>query len=168
MTLFSKKDSVLPCELDLQISTPSSPIASISSEENFILSANSRKRMRVFSDSPDQSVDVEDGVPSCSSRDGTPASISKKSKLVKTEDNAIPLPDPFPLLKHYCADVEVALANGKMTSSFLSAVAASMLVFKRYPTREDYMCCEKCDTKIQLHVFPSKNPICMCSTTCRM
>ena len=51
---------------------------------------------------------------------------------MKNEDDAIPLPDPLPLPKRYHADVEVALASGKMTMetmlAFLSAVAAAMLV----------------------------------------
>ena len=48
---------------------------------------------------------------------------------MKTEDDAVPLPDPFPLPKHYRADVKVALANGKMksTTSFISSVASAML-----------------------------------------
>jgi hypothetical protein len=67
----------------------------------------------------------------------------KRPKFVKTEDDAVPLPSPFPLPKHYRADVEVSLANGKMTetttSSFLSSIASAMLVYKRYPTRDDYV-----------------------------
>ena len=53
---------------------------------------------------------------------------------MKNKDDAIPLPDPLPLPKRYHADVEVALASGKMTmetmSAFFSAVAAAMLVYK--------------------------------------
>ena len=68
---------------------------------------------------------------------------AKRPKFVKTKDDAIPLPNPFPLPKHYRADVEVALANGKMTktttSSFFSSVASAMLVYKRYPTHDDYV-----------------------------
>jgi hypothetical protein len=67
----------------------------------------------------------------------------KRKKITKTEDDIIPLPDPFPLPKHYRADVEVALRNKTLTSettkSFLSSVAAAMLAYKRYPTREDYV-----------------------------
>ena len=63
---------------------------------------------------------------------------------MKTEDDTVPLPDPFPLPKYYRADVETALVSGKMTketmSTFLSAIASAMLVFKCYPTREDYIC----------------------------
>ena len=62
----------------------------------------------------------------------------------KTEDDAIPLPDPFPLPKHYRSDVEVALKSKKMTtetrSCFILAVASAMLRYKRYPSRDDYVC----------------------------
>lgn len=68
----------------------------------------------------------------------------KRPKYEKTADDAIPLPDPFPLPKHYRTDVELALASGKMTkdttAAFMSAIAAAMLVYKRYPTREDKIC----------------------------
>ena len=37
----------------------------------------------------------------------------KRPKFVKTKDDAIPLPSPFPLPKYYRADVEVALAKEK-------------------------------------------------------
>ena len=69
--------------------------------------------------------------------------MSKRIKLNKTDDDAIPLPNPFLLPKHFRADVEVALKSGKMTketeSAFLSAVASSMLIYKRYPTKDDYI-----------------------------
>ena len=52
------------------------------------------------------------------------------------------LPDPFPLPKHYRHDVELSLKTKKMTketrSQFFSAVASSMLSFKRHPTADDY------------------------------
>ena len=70
--------------------------------------------------------------------------VHKKPKFIKTEDDSIPLQDPFPLPKHFRGEVELALSSGKMTketmSSFLSAVASAMLVFKRYPSKEDYIC----------------------------
>ena len=69
---------------------------------------------------------------------------SKKRKIVKTEDDCTPLPDPFPLPKHFPHDVEVALKRRKLSSSekrrFISEVASAMLRFKRYPSREDYLC----------------------------
>ena len=62
---------------------------------------------------------------------------------MKNEDDLTPLPDPFPLPKYYRVDVQEALESGKMTaqtmSSFLSSVASSMYVYKRYPTRDDYI-----------------------------
>ena len=70
--------------------------------------------------------------------------ISRKRFVpVKSEDDNTPLPSPFPLPKHYRSDVELALHTGKMIkdsmSAFLSSVASAMLVFKRYPTKEDYV-----------------------------
>ena len=154
ITPISRENQIKPRQLHLnsnddEISIPNSPLASSSSEEDCILSGTSRKRLNIFpDDSPDEqslidgeSMAKQESVTTCSSHTPTP---SKKLKFVKTEDDTIPLPDPFPLPKHYRADVEVALASGKMTketmSAFLSAIAAAMLVHKRYPTREDYIC----------------------------
>ena len=68
----------------------------------------------------------------------------KMRKIVKTEDDSTPLPDPFPLPKHFPQDVEVALKNKKLSSKekqkFISEIASSMLRHKRYPSREDYLC----------------------------
>lgn len=68
----------------------------------------------------------------------------KKRKCYKTEEDYIPLPDPFPLPKHYPCDVEIALKRKKMSSRekqrFLSEVASAMLRFKRYPSNEDRYC----------------------------
>lgn len=68
---------------------------------------------------------------------------SKRRKLDRSPDDINPLPYPFPLPKHYRADVEVALTSKKMntetTSAFLSSIASSMLVHKKYPTRNDYI-----------------------------
>ena len=84
-------------------------------------------------------------------REGTSPSVEedckpptkKRKKVIKTADDHIPLPNPFPLPKHYRADVEVALDKKEMTaettSAFLSSIASAMLVYKRYPTREDYI-----------------------------
>lgn len=53
----------------------------------------------------------------------------KPPKFVKTEDDNTPLPDPFPLPKHFRTDTRT---SGKMTkattSSFLSAITSAMLV----------------------------------------
>lgn len=63
---------------------------------------------------------------------------------MKSEDDAIPLPDPSPLPKHYPHQIEEAIASGKVSAkqkrAFLSEVASSMLRFKRYPDPDDYKC----------------------------
>ena len=68
----------------------------------------------------------------------------KKQKFIKSDDDAIPLPDPFPLPKHYPATIETALKRGNMAYNekrgFYSEVASAMLRFKRYPNHDDYMC----------------------------
>lgn len=91
-----------------------------------------------------------------SSTEGTPPS-KKVKKFIKTEDDMIPLQDPFPLPKHYRSDVETALANRKMTketmSSFLSSIAAAMLVYKKYPSKDDYATVGR--TVIQQYPFMS-------------
>lgn len=54
-------------------------------------------------------------------------SQGKKRGIVKMEDDLIPLPDPFPLPKHYQRNVEDALRSGNMPTKerrmFLSDVA---------------------------------------------
>jgi len=64
--------------------------------------------------------------------------------VAKTEDDSVPLPDPFPLPKYYPNHLEEALSKGKMShkqkQAFITEVASSMLRFKRYPTRDDYIC----------------------------
>ena len=69
--------------------------------------------------------------------------LQEKRRLLKSEDDSIPLPDPFPLPKHYQRNVEEALRSGKLSSKerriFLSDIASSMLRFKRYPSRDDYV-----------------------------
>ena len=76
--------------------------------------------------------------------------VGKKREVVKTEDDSVPLPDPFPLPKYYSREVETALERGQLPRKerriFLSGIASSMLRFKRYPTRDDYIsvCCAIC------------------------
>ena len=66
---------------------------------------------------------------------------SKKRKVVKTPDDKIPLPDPYPLPKHFKSDVEADLKSCNMSTTtyrlFISDVASSMLAYKQYPTEED-------------------------------
>ena len=69
-------------------------------------------------------------------------------RFQKTDDDAVPLPDPFPLPKNYKTDVNVALMTGKMTREtkkrFFPAVAAVMFTYKRYPNAEDYQNVARC------------------------
>ena len=66
----------------------------------------------------------------------------KRRAMIKDADDSVPLPSPFPLPKHYSADVEVALRTNKMstetTRRFVSSIAGTMLTYKRYPSQEDY------------------------------
>ena len=54
----------------------------------------------------------------------------------------IPFPDPFPLPKHYKADVEIARKQRKMSwttrCQFISVIASTVLEYKQYPSNEDY------------------------------
>ena len=63
---------------------------------------------------------------------------------MKSEADKIPLPDPFPLPKHFPHRLETALASKKLTKkekqTFITEVASCMLRFKRYPDRDDYIC----------------------------
>ena len=68
---------------------------------------------------------------------------SKRRRPNKTKDDDVPLPDPFPIPKHFCTNVEEALKSGKIATKerrmFLSDIASAMLRYKRYPTKEDYI-----------------------------
>ena len=91
----------------------------------------------------------------------------KKREIVKTEDDAIPLPDPFPLPKYFSRDVEKALENNILPTrerrAFLSDIASSVLQFKRYPTRDDYInvCSAVCPTYPFLKATSGKPYVCM-------
>ena len=71
-----------------------------------------------------------------------PTSFRKRQPPKKSPEDTAPLPDPFPLPSHFSAAVEMALSSKSMTTTtrrgFVGKVAASMLCYKRYPTREDY------------------------------
>ena len=113
-----------------------------------ITPARSKKRRpRILSISDHEDDDTEsvcttvESGPSMSSEvvDATPP---PKRRCIKTDDDATPLPDPFPLPKNFRSDIEAALRSGNMTretkKGFHSAVAASMLTYKKYPNGEDY------------------------------
>ena len=66
-----------------------------------------------------------------------------KQKNVKTEDDNTPLPDPYPLPKHYPSDIETGSQNKELSyrrkQQFYTDVASSMLRYKRYPSKDDYI-----------------------------
>lgn len=70
-------------------------------------------------------------------------SVNKRRRLIKTEEDKIPLPTPFPLPKFYRPDVDQALEKKSMTiettKAFYHSVASSMFVYKKYPTQDDYV-----------------------------
>ena len=116
-------------------------------EEDNLPFISSRKRRRTYSsgdesDTSARPVSTPSSNPSASSSLTSTTPSRKKMKIIKSADDAIPLPDPFPLPKHFRADVEVALKTEKMSSesrkSFISAIASAMLACKRYPSRDDY------------------------------
>lgn len=63
--------------------------------------------------------------------------------MQRTAEDDIPLPNPFPLPKHYGSDVEAALQAKKFCrktqNGFISKVASAMLFYKSMPIREDYI-----------------------------
>ena len=63
----------------------------------------------------------------------------------------IPLPDPFILPKHFPHDIEVALRRKALSTKekqrFISEIASAILRFKRYPSREDYLCVARAVTE---------------------
>ena len=67
---------------------------------------------------------------------------SKKLKVMKDTDDAIPLPNPFPLPTHYSSEVETALKLGRLSNvtrqAFIARIASLMLNYKKYPSSEDY------------------------------
>ena len=72
--------------------------------------------------------------PRTSSTGSTVDNASEKKRRVQKSmpDDAVPLPSPFPLPKHYSADVEVALTAKQFSTSarrqFVSSIAVAMCV----------------------------------------
>ena len=125
------------------VSEPPSPCQSCDvSDVEPLPMPRTRKRPRMF----EEELAIED-VPECEG--GTDESegikhvlVKKKRVARKSEEDVVPLPDPFPLPKHYGTEVEAALKAKKFTDvsrqAFIGKVASAMLCFKCYPTREDY------------------------------
>lgn len=70
---------------------------------------------------------------------GTPAITVKMEK--RTRDQEVPLPNPYPLPQHFPAVVEAGIVaeNPQIVPKFLSCLASSMLCYKQYPTRDEYV-----------------------------
>ena len=70
-------------------------------------------------------------------------SSQKRLKIVKTEDDTVPLPNPYPLPKNYPYNLQKVLVDGQLSQKqkqkFLTELASSMLRYKRFPTRDDYV-----------------------------
>jgi hypothetical protein len=69
----------------------------------------------VISSKPRKKRSISSGDEGCGSPVLKPE--SKKKRIVKTDDDRTPLPDPFLLPKHFAQDVEVALKRKKLSSS---------------------------------------------------
>ena len=102
----------------------------------------SRKKLKVILDSDNESEESFCVSVTKPSLEKTKESkfLVKKSMISKTEDENIPLPDPFELPKNFRPDVASALKLGKMTLStnraFLSSIASAMFVYK---SSDDYI-----------------------------
>ena len=152
-----KKDPIRPRQLERQLELHldpqidkesinlDSPSASDSSNNENLFLRGSRKRPRALSESPsEQSIAKEnlakkESDASGSSKDVLPAPDIKSPKIVKTEDSALPLPDPFRNItaQMWRCPWQKEKMTKETTSAFLSAVAAAMLVHKWYPTQEE-------------------------------
>lgn len=63
--------------------------------------------------------------------------------VVMVEGSAdLDIPDPFPFPPHYPPDIELGLQlkqlQPKQLAKFITRIANVMLLYKRYPTRNDY------------------------------
>ena len=71
----------------------------------------------------------------------TPAITFKKGQRKCARDQENALPNPYPLPQNFPAVVEAGLSteNPRVLPRFLSSVASSMLCYKQYPTRDEYV-----------------------------
>ena len=88
--------------------------------------------------------------------------VSKRRRAVKDWDDHFPLPNPYPLPKHFQADVEKSINEGKMTRNtnrkFILAIASSILAYKKYPSCEDYVSVGRnIIKKVSISLFISRN-----------
>ena len=129
-------------DMDVQSSNETIYPHTSDSESEVVVSKHQQLKQIVSSESDDDTISI--GGRTDTSSKMVANNPAKKCKIVKTEDDSTPLPDPFPLPKHFPQDVEVALKRKKLTSKekqrFISEVASAMLRYKRYPSRDDYLC----------------------------
>ena len=106
--------------------TTRSPPLSSEDEETHAALIGSRKFAGNFRKRPqplasDSNADDEQETTQQSSSSQSSELKPKRPKVIKTEDDATPLPYPFPLPKYYRSDVEIALKNGKITKETTSS-----------------------------------------------
>lgn len=67
--------------------------------------------------------------------------ITQKKAFKRERTVESPLPNPFPLPHHFPSAVEAGLItqNPAVIPKYLSCVAGSMLCYKLYPTRKEYI-----------------------------
>ena len=114
-------------------------VGSSSTTEEAISDSLPVRRNRVLESDDDE---VDDWEKHGTSTDSVAVRMPKKiQKIDKCYDDTVPLLNPFPLPKHYSAEVEVALKAKQMSSiarkQFVGSVATAMLFNKRYPTSAD-------------------------------
>ena len=145
LSILASDDASNSEEEDMQISIPNvrNQMVTLDDDEDIPISISKIRKTTL--DSDDECDDNVFEVKSCKSDSHTKSKYILKTLprvITKTEDDAIPLPDPFELPKNYRPDVESALKSGKMTldtnKAFLSTVAACMFSYKKYPTSDDY------------------------------
>lgn len=76
------------------------------------------------------------------------------AKATTCKGSEKPLLNPFPLPQNFRTDAELALKTGKMTretqKAFISAIAGSMLTYKRYPTKEEFTRVATCGKEVSI------------------
>lgn len=88
------------------------PTSDDSDDMSFVIS-KPRSKSQLFVNEEEESVVSTDGSLNKSSEpsSSTTEPSVKRPKIVKNEDDSIPLPNPFPLPKHYPHDIQCALNN---------------------------------------------------------
>ena len=113
-----------------------------SDAETVVTTQKPRKRATVYSSDSDDGDTTGTGESGSIASTSSGVPIKKRRTIEKSKEDSVPLPDPFPLPKHYSVEVEMAIKEQKFSNVarqvFIGKVAAAMLFYKRYPTSEDY------------------------------